>query len=273
MVSIHGKHLSKALANYYNGPDHPMKMRIWSWLRRHAVTGRLTIPYCAAGWITVDEADLIQREVLTRGTYEPEVWSQLATFAMRDEVVWDVGANVGTVTIQASLDTRVRVVHGFEPDPRTREVLLANIALNLREKCQIHAFALSDREAERTMVSGPAANRGLSTLADGRTGMLHVVRCTTADDLIFDKGVPPPTLMKIDVEGWEQMVLAGSPRLLAECPPKAIVFEALAEDTGDMKELDIVALLARHHYRINHIARPSGIIDERENYLAIHDTA
>jgi FkbM family methyltransferase len=249
-----------------------MKMRVWSWLRRYVVTGRLTIPYFANGWITVNEEDLIQREVLTHGAYEPEVWRHLMAFSSENDVVWDVGANIGTVTIQASLDARVRVVHSFEPDPNTFELLKTNVELNRPERCQLHACALSDVEEERVLVCGPTANRGLSTMAHTRANG-EMVRCVTADSLVFQRGLPAPTLIKIDVEGWESRVLAGATRLLAERPPRALIFEAPANDNCDLEERDIEARLSEHGYRIEHIPRVSGIVEKRENYLAVHRTA
>lgn len=272
MAPVHGKLLSQALASYYNGPDHPMKMRIWSWLRRNLVTGRLLISYCGDGWITVDEADLIQREVLTHGAYELEVWRKLASFAQANEVLWDVGANIGTVTIRACLDPRIAAIHAFEPDPETHEILKKNVVLNRPDKCHIHECALGDAEGERPIMCGPVANRGLSSLCSCVIDTMATVQCTTADELIFGKGVAAPTLLKIDVEGWEQRVLMGASRLFTENPPRAIVFEALANRNGSLLDSEMERRLVGYGYHVVHILRPSGDTEERENYLAVRKT-
>src|SRR5262245_1719002 len=127
---VFGRSASWMLSQYYCAPDHPMKLRIWSLLRRFVEYRRLTVPYFETGWITVDERDYLQEMILRTGRYEPEVWSSLAEVAKSDEIVWDIGANIGSFTICALLDNRIRKVHAFEPDPLHAEVLSYNVALN-----------------------------------------------------------------------------------------------------------------------------------------------
>jgi hypothetical protein len=42
--------------------------------------------------------------------------------------------------------------------------------------------------------------------------------------MVFRKGIPPPDVLKIDVEGYEYPVLAGAQRVLSEHQP-AVIFE------------------------------------------------
>lgn len=130
MQPIVGKRLSHLLTSYYLGPDHPAKLRLWSWLRRLMRYSRFTIKYANDGWITLDERDYLQHEILTKGCYEPEVWGSLSTFALQDECVWDVGANIGSFAIIAMLDSRVRALHVFEPDPYHADILAYNLRSN-----------------------------------------------------------------------------------------------------------------------------------------------
>src|SRR5438128_6845436 len=134
MTTSIGPGFSHILRAYYCGPDHALRLRMWSWLRKLQQHRRLTIRYCGNGWLAVDERDLVQRYVLHSGFYEPEVWERLFAFAVDSEVVWDVGAHVGTFTLRSLLDPRVRVVHAFEPDPVTFEVLEWNTRLNCFEE-------------------------------------------------------------------------------------------------------------------------------------------
>src|SRR6266496_2386858 len=100
MKRVLGRNASRALSRYYCTPGHPIKLRIWSLLRRFVEYRRLTIPYFETGWITVDERDYIQEMILRTGQYEPEVWNSLAEVAKSDESVWDRGANIGSLTIR-----------------------------------------------------------------------------------------------------------------------------------------------------------------------------
>src|SRR5262245_25797413 len=119
----HSQAWSRLLWTYHEGPDHPTKLRLWGWARRMSRHALLTVPYGNGGVIALDERDWLQREVLTRGFYEPEVWEALFAFASGSEVLWDIGAHVGTFTIRGLLDSRVACVHAFEPDPESNESL------------------------------------------------------------------------------------------------------------------------------------------------------
>lgn len=270
MPNTLGKTLSSALRAYYLGPEHPMKLRFWWWFRKRLNYARLTIPYGEGGWITVDERDVVSGFVFVEGAYEPEVWDALARYARADEVVWDVGGNIGTVAIRAVLDPRVRVVHAFEPDPVNAEVLEHNLGLN-GDGFVVHRVALDSASEVRHLHLAPSANRGLSSLALATsTGKTVEVECRPADELVFDLGVEAPTLMKVDVEDWELHVLRGARRLLAEKPPRAIIFEAASDGRGEIVEREIVELLEGVGYRVERLLRPDGAVESRENYLAVH---
>jgi FkbM family methyltransferase len=270
-----GKRLSRILVAYYRAPDHPMKVRLWRYVRRALGYRPLTLPYGQTGWMTIDERDWVQLSILSRGTYEPEVWEAVVSRATGDEVVWDVGAHIGTFALRAAQDARIRSVCAFEPDPLTLNVLSRNLALS-RSRATVHAVALSDCNERRTFVHGPATNTGMSTLGPtGSTGMTdHVplatfeVSCRTADDVIANAEAPTPSLMKIDVEGWEYHVLNGAQQLLRSPTLKAIAFEAASDIQCDIEDARLKDLLSRNSYRVEHIPRREGERRGVENYLA-----
>ena len=267
VIRILGKRVSAILAAYYLGPDHPMKLRFFGKMRRATRYARLVVRYADIGWLSVDERDWVQRQVLATGFYEGEVWEALSKFAARSEVVWDVGAHVGSFAVRAMLDGRVREVHAFEPDPLNREGLMLNLALN-NGQCVVHPYALSSRHEITRLYHGPFANTGLSSLAAPVSTEAFDVECRTIDDLVFLQGVCPPTLLKMDVEGWEHHVLQGASRLLSEKPPKAIVFEAECDESGRPLRTSMIDDLRKTGYRVRRIDRPYGSIESRENYLA-----
>lgn len=264
------KRVSKIMTAYYRGPDHPLKLRLWRWVRRATGYPRLTIPYAKGGWITVDERDLLQGKIFSTGSYEAEVWDTLSAFAVSGEVVWDIGAHIGSFSIRALGDPRIREVHAFEPDPIHSEILALNLALN--GGCYtIHQFALGDCCERRKLHHGPGANTGLSSFASDWKQQVFEVECKTADEMVFVERVSAPTLIKMDIEGWEYPAFQGFRRLLSEASPKAIVFEGESDSCGNCRDQRLVSLLEKFQYRISKIERPSGILETRENYLATHD--
>jgi len=145
-----GPRVSKLLSAYYLGFDHPMKLRVWTWMRKVMGHRPLTVRYCSSGWISLDERDFVQRCVLEQGLYEPEVWDALFASASESEVLWDIGSHIGTFAVRSMLDSRVAIVHAFEADRLTHSRLRHNVRLNA--SCQTRLLfdgfgLISDRDS------------------------------------------------------------------------------------------------------------------------------
>src|ERR1051325_1822340 len=270
-LSALGPRLSRLLADYYLGPDHPMKLRLWSWLRISTGHPLLKMPYCVRGWIALDERDYVQQRILSDGLYEPEVWEALFSFASDSEVLWDIGAHVGTFTVRSMLDSRVAVVHAFEPDPITLRALQLNVDLNrgLGSQCVICNLALGADSGNSILHRGPAQNIGMSSIAYQPSGDAFSVQRTSIDQLVFQEGMHPPTLMKIDVEGSERDLLLGGKQFFQTYTPKAVVIEAEANPDGTLRDPSVVEPLLAAGYEIGPLLRPKGEMWPRENYLAV----
>ena len=258
-----------------------MKLRLWRHVRELVGYAPLTLAFGEGGWIAIDERDWLQSFVLANGAYEPEVWTALARYAQADEVVWDVGAYIGTFALTAAQDPRVAHVCAFEPDPRTLETLRTNLALNTRA-IRLYPFALSDTTETRMLISGPAANAGMSTFGPSQsTGMRdhlsnpseHLptfdVACRTADELVASGAAPAPTLIKLDVEGWEYPVLNGARGILESTRLKAVVLETGCDAEGGILDGRVRQILTEYGFTLGRISRPSGDLLGVENYLAV----
>jgi FkbM family methyltransferase len=276
-----GKTLSRLLTAYYRGPDHPMKLRMWRYMRQLSGYAPLTVPYGNGRWIGIDERDWLQSHILHSGAYEPEVWTTLARYASGDDVVWDVGAHIGSFTLTAAQDPRVSQVCAFEPDPGNLANLRRNLELN-RTPTRVFPVALSDVPGRRRLVHGPPTNSGMSTFRpSSNTGMadhtrvngqslpVYDVVCQTVDALIESKDAPAPTLMKIDVEGWEYYVLLGARALLESRLLKALVVEAACDAFGRLEDTHLEELLQRSGYSLVRIDRPDRQLYGVENYVAV----
>jgi len=182
--------------------------------------------------ITVDPAEDIGRNVLSLGLYELEVCEAIFRLLDKGERGVDVGANIGIMT---SAMARAAGPHGnvtaFEPSSRVFRALEANRDLWDRHKhaaVEINSTALSSHAGTAVLfVPRTTSNRGLSTLSmrDGLppsdTANVNLARL---DEVVLDKS-PKIALMKIDVEGHESEVLAGSARLLERRAIRDIIFE------------------------------------------------
>jgi FkbM family methyltransferase len=156
--------------------------------------------------------------------YEPEVAAILETLLTGERVFYDVGANWGYFTLYAAgIPGYTGAVHAFEPiadtfadlDDLTRQVGFAG-----RVSC--HPIALSDGDGEATMAFDPidTGTARLATAGQGGMGGSRRVRLARLDGL----GLPPPWLMKVDVETHEAQVFRGAAAVIAGAKP-FIVFE------------------------------------------------
>ncbi|MEJ8572827.1 FkbM family methyltransferase [Microbaculum marinum] len=134
----------------------------------------------------------------------------------------DVGAHVGQCTlVMAARCGPAGHVVAFEPDPKSRQLLLRNIALNPSVSAiRVEELALYDREGSAVLFSrGGDANSSLSKSAfpGSPAGVLQEVQVTvtTLDSYLDRTGEPVPKVVKIDAEGAEIRILGGAEKLLA----------------------------------------------------------
>ncbi|HEX7574602.1 MAG TPA: FkbM family methyltransferase [Bacteroidota bacterium] len=144
---------------------------------------------------------------------------QLVEELREDDVFWDVGASFGLYAVIAAwkISTPGAVV-AFEPEPRMRALLERNLRLNGIESVSVRATALGDRDGITQLFRAANPNTGSSSLALRRDYKLRKkgtpVEVRRGDTLAGAGGSPPPTCLKIDVEGSEGRVVAGMENLL-----------------------------------------------------------
>ncbi|MDX6676130.1 MAG: hypothetical protein QOE31_182 [Solirubrobacteraceae bacterium] len=158
--------------------------------------------------------------VLT-GTHEIQVQQALIRSVRAGEHVWDVGANIGYLTLVAAriVGPGGRVV-AIEPDASCAAAIRTNAALNGLDAIEVVEAAAAQRSgtADLVVVRDRLWTR-LASVGDHHEGEARVqVRTVALDDL---EG-PPPAVVKIDVEGAELDVLAGMTRLLRDERPLVI---------------------------------------------------
>jgi FkbM family methyltransferase len=170
------------------------------------------------------------------------------------DTVFDVGANIGLWGLRAARRAGPGgAVHCFEPLPRNAERLLSNAALNRLGNLSVHAVALADRSGRATFYEPAPGDSGKGRLAP-REG-LHPgpeVELATLDAVRRDLGVERLDLLKLDVEGGEEMVLRGGLRTLASGEAPIVIFESARELADSMASscAAVKRLLADQGYEI-----------------------
>ena len=150
------------------------------------------------------------------------------------EVLVDVGANVGMYTIWAA-KTRGARVFAFEPEAQNYALLNRNIAMNgVGGQVKAYCVALSDAGGYSELHLSDLRPGGSCHSLGERVDFKHEPMnpkysqgCVAArlDDLVAAGVVPTPHYIKIDVDGFEPKVIAGSRKVLADRTLRSLLIE------------------------------------------------
>jgi len=148
----------------------------------------------------------------------------LLSFLKPDDLVLDIGANIGIMTTHLSWALPNGSVVAFEPVPSNVRVLRRIVKAKQLDNVQIMPVALAEKAGNMEMIlpkKGGVKFHGLAHLADTegeKTGVRVQVPVTTLDtvDFFADKNV---AAIKLDVEESEFRVLNGAEALLLRDKP------------------------------------------------------
>jgi FkbM family methyltransferase len=169
---------------------------------------------------------------------EPFTVRWLEEYVHKSEVLYDVGANVGTFSLIAALGRRASVV-AFEPGYANFARLCENILLNECGAAVVPVpLPLSDAPGllsfkYRSLEPGQSRHALGHTPYVPRRGSsstyIQPVCATTLDRAVADFQLPLPHHMKIDVDGSELRVLRGGPNVLRGEQLRSILIETDAD--------------------------------------------
>ena len=145
------------------------------------------------------------------------------------DVVWDIGSNIGVYALSSAQRSAAIRVFAFEPDPRIANRLGENAVANGITNVHVYPLAVGRTSGTMTLftdgVHGFSPSLTRKTDANAPQGQIEV-RVESADRLIESEGVPGPDVVKVDVEGAEQDVLVGMHgRLTGPSPPRLLFVE------------------------------------------------
>jgi FkbM family methyltransferase len=176
----------------------------------------------------VDTTDVwISSHLMLDGFWEIWVTEAIVSLVKPGMVVADVGANLGYFTlIMADLVGPSGRVHSFEPNPVILDKLKRNVTVNgYYSNTHVHDVALAETNGETVQFHVPKENPGggaitrhANLLQDG------AIEITTAR-LDSRPDWSQIQLMKVDVEGAEELVWRGAQGLLQGSALKTVLME------------------------------------------------
>ena len=170
----------------------------------------------------------LDRELFYQGVYEAGTLHVMRHLLRPGDVFLDVGANVGLMTVVAARFVGpMGRVYAFEPVQGTARLLERNVALNNASNVEVVPMALGARRERRVITEHLETHRGAASFATGGVGTgSEEVQVDTLDAFVRERGLEGRVrLVKIDVEGWEEQVLAGGEGVLSELAVPALIVE------------------------------------------------
>jgi FkbM family methyltransferase len=157
--------------------------------------------------------------------------------------VVEVGANMGTHSVDIARACAPGPFYAFEPQPRIFQILCANLALNDIGNAFAYPDGCGEAEGEAVVplvdYSQQGNFGGLALQAAGERGIR--VRIRPLDDLeLLVCG-----LLKVDVEGFEPQVLRGARRTVERCRPVIYI-----ENDRAAQQHEVISLVAEMGYRL-----------------------
>ena len=150
--------------------------------------------------------------------------------------VYDVGANIGLYARFILKQFGARCVVCFEPMTENRAMLEDNIqAGDCARQVQIMPWALCDKDGEEElqvddMMSGSATLNRVTggNAANGRKqygmeALTETVSVARLDHLVTTHHLPPPNVVKVDIEGAEGLMLEGARETLRQHQPDMLI--------------------------------------------------
>ncbi len=171
---------------------------------------------------------LLQGEPWTRAPREQAEQDVMRRVVARDDVVLDIGANVGLhAVLLSSLIGPGGKLFVFEPNV----ALLPTLRRTVRGmgNASLHAYGLSDQTGSRTLfVPDDDTKASFADWTDEAIdGEAHEAVCEQRrlDDLVMEGTIAAPDFIKCDVEGAELLVFRGGQTVLDRPDAPIVLFE------------------------------------------------
>ncbi len=185
--------------------------------------------------------NMIERCIAEDGEWEPYETALVRKHVKTDDIVFDVGANIGYFTLLMSkLVGPGGQVHAFEPTQYGFDRMCKNLTVNpsLPKNTRMRNMGLLSKPVVRE--EALEARFSLRVPAHAKD---ELITFTTVDEYRASEGLDRIDFMKIDVDGHDVEVIRGSEKTLRELKPRLMVevcqrvLAPLGENADDYLEL------------------------------------
>lgn len=209
--------------------------------------------------------NFLSRDIAFHKVWEPEITKIVKEIIKKDQIVIDVGANIGYfTTLFSKLVGTAGKVYAFEPAPINFEILQRNILVNNLKNVLIHQTAASNVSNTQDLYLSTwnfGDNRLFEKPRDERDLEREKIQVDTIrlDEIVKEK----INLIKIDVQGFEWQVIDGAKKLIDNNNDIKIIFEFTPQllKLNGVKPEDFLYRLLKMNFNIYDIGAGNNLIN------------
>lgn len=219
----------------------------------------------------VDLAEGIDLHLFLFGSFQEHVYSNPLIALPKDAIIFDVGGNVGIMSLFFAQKASQGMVYAFEPTNYALKKFKKNLELNPElakrikvNQCFIYSSIEDEPELEAFSSWKLTGNEKRHHVHKGIAKSAENIVAITLDFFVKEKRIDKLDLIKIDTDGYELEVLKGGKKLLATLQPK-VIFE-IGQYIMREKQVsfaDYLSLFSEVNYKI---LNTKGIQVTIENY-------
>lgn len=186
---------------------------------------------------TIDVAFYLRR-------FEPELVAAIRTYTRPGDVILDIGANTGLHALAFANQVRPNgKVYAFEPTNYAYARLNENMRLNTQLNVEAVKLALSDENVDSQIIDFRSSWRTDGIIETKQ----NEVSIRKLDDWVADIELEKVNIIKLDVDGFEYLVLRGAIETLKRFSP--LIFMEVGLYHFQESDKDPVTLLSDVGYR------------------------
>jgi FkbM family methyltransferase len=192
----------------------------------------------AALSVDYDNLDVYANIHNNGGCWDENVMRCCKSLLRPNEVFYDIGANAGVFSVDLAVAIENLTVVSFEPQPSLAEHVRRSIDANGLARIDVIEAMLGEEDRTASLFLTSHSIHASAIPRESRFREL-LVPMHRLDSLIREDRLPPPDVIKIDVEGGELSAFRGATETLRLHQP-SIVFEAdyntkrMGYTTGDL---------------------------------------
>jgi FkbM family methyltransferase len=173
----------------------------------------------------LNQTGYLDTSLISEGVFEKTSTELLPSLVHNNDVVLDIGANIGYYTVILSkLIGDTGIVYAFEPTLHFRNVLKKNLNENNIKNVVVLPYGLSNQSQQLEIDIGPSSATIHSPLGYDQVICKELIKLITLEEFVKNNNITKIDFIKIDVDGHEPLFFEAawsvldrfSPIILAE---------------------------------------------------------